>query len=600
MYRDHRKTGSQVCLKLREIDMLRSRIHVPVVVLFVLVFTLGIFGCGGGGGSSGRATTTSVLDTNPPSVPTGLVAAAASGALTINLAWTASTDNVAVVDYIVKRNGAQVGTSVTPGYADTGLVAATTYSYTVAARDAAGNVSADSTIASASITTAFPLTISSNQRYLRDQNNVPFPILGRTAWFITSLSETDYRMFIDDTVAKGYNAIEFHVINHDPRGNHPPLNGNLVAPFLVDLGGIPYTNISQVPDFAQPNEAYWSFVDALLAYAESKGVLCFMFPAYVGYDGTGQGWMDEIIANNSGPSPTKLETYGAWVANRYKNQKNIVWMAGGDSMLGATDQNDAEASLLAGLQGVLTEPWHYFSAEWERGTIATDQWKFGSQMTLNGTYADALDINNQGRRAYAASAMPAFLLEEPYDEEGPDGNSVNLHATQPVRRFQWWGWLSNIGGYISGNGYVWPFTSGWQDHLDTQGAKDMAQLNAFIRSIAWHNLVPSDVPGMRPLITAGGGSLTSSDYVAAAATVDGTLLVAYVPPAHSGPITIDMTGMPGPTRARWFDPTTGNYVDDIGGLVTPGTSSSVFTPPSNVHADTVLPDGPDWVLLLEK
>src|SRR5204862_5452253 len=34
-------------------------------------------------------------------------------------------------------------------YADTGLSSATTYSYTVAARDAAGNVSPDSSIASA-------------------------------------------------------------------------------------------------------------------------------------------------------------------------------------------------------------------------------------------------------------------------------------------------------------------------------------------------------------------------------------------------------------------------------------------------------------------
>jgi len=34
---------------------------------------------------------------------------------------------------------------------------------------------------------------------------------------------------------------------------------------------------------------------------------------------------------------------------------------------------------------------------------------------------------------------------------------------------QWWGWLSTIGGYIAGNGYVWPFIPGWQNHLDTQG-----------------------------------------------------------------------------------------------------------------------------------
>src|ERR1043165_8151571 len=63
-------------------------------------------------------------------------------------------------------------------------------------------------------------------RYLQDQKGMPFPILGRSAWFITSLSETDYKTFIDYSVAKGYNAIEFHVINHYSRGNHPPFGGN--------------------------------------------------------------------------------------------------------------------------------------------------------------------------------------------------------------------------------------------------------------------------------------------------------------------------------------------------------------------------------------
>ena len=48
-------------------------------------------------------------------------------------------------------------------------------------------------------------------------------------------------------------------------------------------------------------------------------------------------------------------------------------------------------------------------------------------------------------------------------------HNANPSATQPVRRFQWWGWLSTIGGYMSGNGYVWPFNSGWNSHLDTQG-----------------------------------------------------------------------------------------------------------------------------------
>src|SRR5262245_37611537 len=73
---------------------------------------------------------------------------------------------------------------------------------------------------------AFPLVASQKQRTLQDQKGVHIPILGRAAWFITSLSETDYQTFIDDTGAKGHTAIEFHVVNHNPRGNHPPFGGN--------------------------------------------------------------------------------------------------------------------------------------------------------------------------------------------------------------------------------------------------------------------------------------------------------------------------------------------------------------------------------------
>jgi chitodextrinase len=84
-------------------------------------------------------------DTLAPSVPTSLNSPSQTNT-TLNLAWTGSTDNVAVTVYKIFRNGTQIGTSATTNYADsTGLVAGTSYSYTVAAADAAGNTSAQST-----------------------------------------------------------------------------------------------------------------------------------------------------------------------------------------------------------------------------------------------------------------------------------------------------------------------------------------------------------------------------------------------------------------------------------------------------------------------
>jgi chitodextrinase len=94
-------------------------------------------------------------DTQAPTVPTNLGANAVSSSQ-INLSWTASTDDVWVAGYRIYRcqgSGCtpttQIATSGTNSYSNTGLSATTTYVYRVAAYDAAGNVSAQSSSASA-------------------------------------------------------------------------------------------------------------------------------------------------------------------------------------------------------------------------------------------------------------------------------------------------------------------------------------------------------------------------------------------------------------------------------------------------------------------
>jgi len=97
------------------------------------------------------ATATTAPDTQAPTVPVGLKAMVVSSSQ-INLSWTASTDNVGVAGYRIYRGGTQIATTTGATYSNTGLTASTTYTYTVAAYDAAGNVSAQSTAASATIT----------------------------------------------------------------------------------------------------------------------------------------------------------------------------------------------------------------------------------------------------------------------------------------------------------------------------------------------------------------------------------------------------------------------------------------------------------------
>ena len=93
------------------------------------------------------------------------------------------------------------------------------------------------------------------------------------------------------------------------------------------------------------------------------------------------------------------------------------------------------------------------------------------------------------------------------------------------------------------------------------------------------------------LITAGGSTPASSDYVAAAADPAGTLLVAYVPPDHTGNITVDMTTMSGPAQARWYNPTTAGYTLISASIANAGTHT--FTPPADNGSGY-----DDWLLVL--
>jgi chitodextrinase len=97
---------------------------------------------------SDPAPVTTPADTTPPSKPAGLGAAAA-GSNQVDLAWTASTDDVGVASYEIRRDGTAIGTSPTASYSDTSVQPNTTYSYTVVAIDTAGNRSAGSDPATA-------------------------------------------------------------------------------------------------------------------------------------------------------------------------------------------------------------------------------------------------------------------------------------------------------------------------------------------------------------------------------------------------------------------------------------------------------------------
>ncbi|NER19025.1 fibronectin type III domain-containing protein [Spongiivirga citrea] len=118
-------------------------------------YTFGVSAVDAAGNESSQGTVTVTTeaeagDTEAPSVPTGL----ASSNITqtsVDLSWSASSDNFGVTGYDVLQDGSVIASPTGTSFSVSGLTADTTYSFAVRAKDAAGNISASS--AALSVTT---------------------------------------------------------------------------------------------------------------------------------------------------------------------------------------------------------------------------------------------------------------------------------------------------------------------------------------------------------------------------------------------------------------------------------------------------------------
>jgi len=166
-------------------------------------------------------TVTQPGDTSPPTAPTNLTATLTN--ISATLSWTASTDNVGVAGYQVRRNGTTLAGTITgTSFTDPGL-AAGTYTYTVVARDSAGNTSSPSTSASVTVApapdppgdTAPPSVPANFTLALRGSNNTDL------AWGVS----------FDDTAVAGYRVIRNGtILNANQLFLNPFYNDTLLPP----------------------------------------------------------------------------------------------------------------------------------------------------------------------------------------------------------------------------------------------------------------------------------------------------------------------------------------------------------------------------------
>lgn len=140
-------------------------------------------------------------DTEPPAIPAHPLATALSSSA-IRLTWDASSDNVGVTGYDIFRGGVLLATTLATVYTNTGLSASTLYTYTVKAKDAAGNVSsASSAVSATTLAEEKPLLLAEESFNYATGNLVN--LNGGTGWAGAWTTESHY-----DTEAGAYSVSE--------------------------------------------------------------------------------------------------------------------------------------------------------------------------------------------------------------------------------------------------------------------------------------------------------------------------------------------------------------------------------------------------------
>lgn len=449
-------------------------------------------------------------------------------------------------------------------------------------------------------TPSFPLRAAPEGHYLVDQRGQPFFILGDSPQAIyarVTLAEAD--SYLAARQAQGFNTLlaDPTFTNANDGFVRPAANGHL--PFLRNLRGNTYDGASGTADFSTPDPAYWDYVDTVLAHAQDHGFLVLQYVLAWGYGGKSM-WLDLINPRNTA---AVCYSFGEFLGRRFRGRANIIWIDGsdsnGDETPRAPDGTSGIARALAVTRGMRAAgAMQLRTGDWMADSLSTDQTPFAPFMSVNGIYAygDKIGYNAtyyQARRAYLRTpAVPAFLKETGYEAE-------HMIPGDPasVLKYEWWCLLSGAtAGVVYGHGDLWRFAAGrWRAAVEAPGGQDMQRMGALMRSLAWYALVPSELAGMRRLVLSPNGQAQPPipDYVAAAQTPDGDVLLAYVPPfgKRQQHLTLDLRSMRGATQAQWWDPTSARMQE--AGRYPAGATPTLITPGRNSGGAN------DWVVVVQ-
>jgi len=425
-----------------------------------------------------------------------------------------------------------------------------------------------------SITGFAQFSVSSNKRFLL-KDGQPFFWLGDTGWeLFHRLDRNEADQYLKKRKEQGFTVIQAVVLAEFDGLHTPNANGDL--PLLND-------------NPATPNEKYFSHVDYIVDKAASYNINIAMLPT----------WGDKVFKDRWGIGPEIFNeqnagVYAGWLANRYKDRKNIIWILGGDRIPRNTDlaiwraMGNAimKATSNKAIISLHTQPNALGSAEW----FHQDAW-LAFNMFQTGHCRDA-DVYEKIQAAYnLVPAKPVIDGEPVYEDHPVCFNVKDLGTTSAydVRRSAWLDLFAGAFGHTYGCHDIWQFNSNkhepvngphynWQEAMDLPGAGQMKYLRELIEAFPYTERIPDQsiikennyTPAERIQATRG------NDYL-------------FVYSCAGKPFTVLLKKIKGrQLKGFWYDPRNGKTtpVD-----VVENTNTKEFLPPSKGY-------GKDWVLVL--
>jgi len=426
----------------------------------------------------------------------------------------------------------------------------------------------------------YPLKASPNGRYLTDSHGVPFLLMGDSPQsMIANLTPQQMSGYMANRQTLGFNSILVDALcTTYTGGNNNGTSYEGTAPFTSG------TNPSNY-DLSTPNPAYFAELDALVNLAATYNLAVVLDPIETG------GWL--VTLENNGPA--KAYNFGVYLGSRYRSFANIVWQSGNDFQSWNTSPSDNNLVHQVMLGIASADPTHLQTIELNYDFSYSNQdTTLDDVLTMDAcyTYLETYDCFVQ---AYASTPVtPLFLTEANYEYENNTGALPGPAGPYVLREQAYWTLTSGGAGQLYGNHYTWLFPLGWQLFLTSPGAREIKYINGLFATLPWQELVPDTT---HQVVTAGygtydgsNGNLTTATYCTTA-WIPGSHALTYCPQATT--LTVNLAEFAGFTRARWYDPSSGAFMQ-ISGSPFRNSGSHNFTTPGNNQ------DGnPDWVLDLD-